>query len=700
MRGLYVLARAAIRVIRNEGWRAFWIKARRRLRWYAPFRRRNPYQLWIMHNEPADDDILSYRQESLAFEYRPLISIIMYVRAPLKQSLGSTIESVLGQAYDNYELFIVCSSPSVHVENLLGNCAQGDRRLSVKYIGEDMNAIDVLNESFSSAAGEFVGFLEQGDRLRPHALFEAVRLLNENPDLDLIYTDEDRIDRAGNRADPFFKPDWSPDLLLSMNYIGRSALVRRELAADLGPLRKGFGASPYYDLLLRATGKTQRIAHIARVLYSYHREHGSPPESARSADMTALRESLSWRGLDGEVLEGYQAGYYRVRYAINDKPLVSIIIPTRDQSDRLIRCTESIDSKTTYANYEIVIVDHDSRDPGAVEYLSTSGHEVVRYTGTFNFARMNNIAAERAKGSYLVFLNNDTEVIEPAWLEAMLEHAQRPEVGMVGCLLLYPPGTPLADTVQHAGVVLGIGIANHIFRFRPASSPGYFGLHRVVRNCSAVTAACAMIRKSLFKSVGGFDESFAVAFNDIDLCLRLRQEGLLIVYTPFAVLYHHEGATRGAKAHPEDDSSMLTRWRDMIAAGDPYYSRNLSLLTEDCTVAAAPCSCLPLAVLLDIYSRRPDLQRAYPEARRGDYRRLVDWAAVAGLSHDGVRSPLLPYASWYAGHVSDGLKPLASLLEMYSLRYDLQREFPEVLQGHYQRFVTWAAGTTDEEQPG
>ena len=587
----YDLALTGVRVILSEGWRSFWTKFRYWLRRYRGLpvggfaHHPDPYQLWIDQNEPKPEELEKQRALAVSFKLQPKLSIIASVSGMDEESLRAAIGSLLDQVYEKWELCIAeGDSLPPHMKGVLQEYAGRDSRIKVGYVSDDLDTIDALNTSFSSATGDFTAFLEEGVLLRPHALFEVVSLLNDNRDLDLIYSDEDRIDRAGNRADPFFKPDWSPDLLMSMNYIGRFAVIRRELLDDLGPVRKGFEASPYYDLLLRATARTPRIAHIAKPLYSVCEAHGSPPQSARSAEMTALRESLAARGLDGEVLEGYHAGQYRVRYRIEDNPLVSVIIPTRDERDKLSRCIESIESKTTYKNYELIIVDHDSCEPKAAEYLRTSGHRVVRYDGTFNFARMNNIAAEQANGSYLVFLNNDTEVIEPAWLEAMLEHAQRDEVGMVGCLLLYPPGTPLADTVQHAGVVLGIGIANHIFRFRPASSPGYFGLHRVVRNCSAVTAACAMMRKSLFESVGGFDESFAVAYNDVDLCLRLRERGLLIVYTPFAVLYHHEGATRGPKAHPEDDAGMLTRWRDTIASGDPYYNPNLTLDKSDFSI--------------------------------------------------------------------------------------------------------------------
>ena len=309
---------------------------------------------------------------------------------------------------------------------------------------------------------------------------------------------------------------------------------------------------------------------------------------ARESAKKALQEALNRRGLKGEVLDGF-GDHYRVRYTIRGLPLVSIIIPTKDRVDLLKRCIESIESKTFYRNYEIIIVDNNSTDPSTLGYLESIPHRVMKFNGSFNFSKINNFAAKYTKGEHILFLNNDIEVVEEHWLEAMLEHSQRPEVGMVGARLLYPRDSANNGhgRIQHAGVIVGIfGTAGHAFRYLPSNSPNYFNLHRVIRNCSAVTAACAMVRRSVFDEVGGFDENLKVAFGDIDLCLRMREKGYLVVYTPYAMLYHHEYATRGKRHPPEDEAYMMNRWREFFIKGDPFYNPNLTLLREDYSLAS------------------------------------------------------------------------------------------------------------------
>jgi GT2 family glycosyltransferase len=471
--------------------------------------------------------------------------------------------------------------------------------------------------------------------------------------------------------------------------------MRRSLVDEAGRFRLGFEGSQDYDLILRATELTSRIGHIDKPLYSWRKVPGSAATSlgakpyARESAKKALREALSRRGWNGEVLDGF-GGFYRVRYDVPNSPLVSIIIPTKDRVDMLKRCIGSIQSKTAYRNYEIIIVDNNSTDPDTLAYLDSVPHKVVRFDEPFNFSRINNIAARHAQGDHLVFLNNDTEVAERCWLEAMVEHSQRSEVGMVGALLIYP-SRRTQMTVQHAGVILGLGgVANHAFARLQIDHPNYFGLHRVIRNCSAVTAACAMMRRSVFDEIGGFDEKLKVAFGDVDLGLRVREKGYRVVYAPNAVLYHHECATRG-KLHPsEDETYMINKWKQVLVEGDPYYSPNLTLLREDHSIAPKGSTIRPLAVLLEIYYVRPDLQRAFPEARNGDYQRLVDWAAVEGLTIDGARVPLRPYGSYYASHASDPTKPLATLVDLYNSRVELQRDYPEVLRGHCTGLIRWA----------
>jgi GT2 family glycosyltransferase len=436
------------------------------------------------------------------------------------------------------------------------------------------------NGALSLASGEFVGLLDHDDELTPDALFEVVKLLNETPDLDFIYTDEDKLSPEGRREEPFFKPDWSPDLLLSLNYITHLAVIRRHLLEEVGGFTEGLEGSQDYDLFLRISEKTQKIGHIAKPLYSWRKipqstaydSHVKP--YAHSAGQQALQAHLHRRGIAGEVVDGLITPYrYRVRYPINGQPLVSIIIPTKDRVELLKGCIDSIEGKTTYRNFEIIILDNQSEKPDTLAYLASSSHRVVSVPNPFNYSRINNIGVTHARGEFLLFLNNDTVVITEEWLTAMLEHAQREKVGAVGAKLLYPN-----QTIQHAGAVLGFrGVAGHVFWHMQDKERGYCDFPHVIRNYSAVTAACLMMKKSIFTEVGGFNEGIQVAFNDIDLCLRIREKGYLIVYTPYATLYHLESASR-KKLHPADDEEYFRkRWASVIHAGDPYYNPHLSL---------------------------------------------------------------------------------------------------------------------------
>jgi GT2 family glycosyltransferase/SAM-dependent methyltransferase len=638
------------------------------------------YQVWLSNNQLTEKKLLGMEREVLQFGYEPKISIIMPVYNTNGKWLRLAIDSVIDQIYPNWELCIVDdASTKKDVRRILEEYSARDSRVKVKYLRENRGIAGASNEALAMASGEFVGFLDHDDELTRDALFEVVKTLNEDPNLDFIYSDEDKKDPAGRRVEAYFKPDWSPDLLLSMNYIRHLSVARKNLVDRLRGFRLGFEGSQDYDLILRISESTNRIAHIPRPLYSSRKVPGSAAASKKAkpygqeAAKKALREALNRRGLKGEVLDGF-GGRFRVKYAIHGAPLVSIIIPTKDKANLLKRCIDSIESRTSYKNYEIIIVDNNSSDLDCLAYLRSLHHRVLRFDEPFNFSRINNFGVKNAKGEHLVLLNNDTEVADEGWLEAMLEHSQRPEVGMVGGLLLYPSGSTshTSRTIQHAGVVLGLGVAGHAFKYLPADRPKYFRVYRMIRNCSAVTAACAMIRRSVFEEVGGFDENLRVAFGDVDLCLRVREKGYLVVYTPYSMLYHHESASRG-KLHPMDDEIyLINRWKDTLIRGDPYYNPNLTLLKEDYSLALQGSNIRPLAILLDIYHLRPDLQRTYPEARRGDYRRLIDWAAIRGITADRARGPLLPYASYYASNTSDLVRPLATLIGLYNSRRDLQ----------------------------
>jgi len=458
----------------------------------------------------------------------------------------------------------------------------------------------VLNHALSLATGEFIGLLGQHDTLAPHALYEVVRRL-QDAQSDLSYSDEDTIDAAGRRSAPFCKPDWSPDLCGSSLYACHFGVYRKQLVETVGGFGAAYAESLEYDLLLRCAEHSKRVVHVPRILYhKRHSQHelknGFPPlqgEGEKTPGVNsggrfallqqhtsakrALSEALNRRGEAAVVEDGPIPCTFRVHRQVRGTPLISIIIPTRDRLSLLRRCLESIETQTVYRHYEILIIDNGSQEPGTLSYLSSISHRVIRDHGPFNFARLNNQAATLARGEHLLFLNNDVEVILPEWLEALLEHSQRQEVGAVGAQLLYADGT-----IQHAGVVLGMrGVAGHAHKYLPAKSRGYYSFPHLIRNYSAVTAACLMARKAVYEEVGGMDERLAVTFNDVDLCLRLSVRGYLVVYTPYALLYHHEARSRWYQPpRSAEVEYMLDHWGALLAR-DPYYNPHLTLERED-----------------------------------------------------------------------------------------------------------------------
>ena len=560
---------------------------RRAWRYFKRFRFRNfvdsrCYQLWIDRNEPKPNDFARLRDEVAFLSFQPRISIVMPVYNIDEIWLRKAIDSVRAQIYPHWELCIADDgSERSHVKKVLEEYRQRDDRIKVTYLSQNQGISMASNAALALASGDFVGLLDHDDELVPWALLEVVKLLNQDPDLDFIYSDEDKLEPDGRRSEPFFKPDFSPDLLMSMNYICHFSVFRRSLITKIGGFRKGFEGSQDYDLVLRITEETSKIAHIPKVLYHWRKLPQSASYSinakhyAYHAAMRALQEALERRKMSGEVTM-LAPGLYRIQYHIASKPLVSIIIPTRDKVELLRRCIESIREKTTYRHYEIIVVNNESKELATARYLSQiSRYEICRvidFALPFSFSRMNNFAVTHARGAFLVFLNNDTEVITPEWLEEMLGHAQRNGVGSVGPKLLFPN-----KTVQHGGVILGLNqVPRHAFYGLPASDTGYMGLAAVTRNCAALTGACLMTRREIFEEMGGFDEELDVAYNDVDFCLRLIQHGYYNVWTPHAVLYHHESATRGQYQSEKDFHYFYEKWRDFLEHGDPFYNPNLA----------------------------------------------------------------------------------------------------------------------------
>jgi GT2 family glycosyltransferase len=545
------------------------------------------YETWASRSDELRHNPEKAAAKIEQFAYKPTISIVMPVYNVLKEHLSKALDSVLAQYYPFWELCI-CDDASTEpdVRKVLERYSAREERIKVAFSENNGGIALASNNALQLATGEFIALLDHDDELPPDALYEVVRSLQEVA-ADLIYSDEDKLDAEGSRCDPFFKPSWSPDLLLSCNYISHFGVYRKSIIDQIGGFRKGYDGSQDYDLVLRFVEHSEKIVHIPKILYHWRKASGSAAASieakpyAYEAGKKALADALIRRKIEGEVVTEKAPGFYRVKRKITQAGKVTIIIPTRDRLPLLEKCIESIEQKTDYENYEIVIVNNGSRERATLEYLSQTRHRVIHDSTTFNYSRLNNRAASEADGDYLLLLNNDVEVISGEWLSAMVEHAQRPEVGAVGAKLLYPD-----NRIQHAGVILGLGgVANHAHRLVDGYlDSGYFGLASRIRNFGAVTAACLMIRRQLFEQMGGLNErKLAVSFNDVDLCLRLRRRGYFIVFTPYALLYHKESASRGYIVDPNEVSYMMSNWRNEILS-DPYYNPNLSLKSEDFSI--------------------------------------------------------------------------------------------------------------------
>lgn len=554
------------------------------------------YAAWIQKNEPDERDLS--RQREAAFRFRPKISIIVPVYNTPPRFLNEMLDSVLGQTYSNWELCISDGSGKEHpARAILEGARKHDSRIKVHLLPHNKGIAGNTNEALSLSTGDYAAFLDHDDTLSPFALFEIVKALNASPEADFIYSDEDVMPEDGQtRFEPHFKPDWSPDLLRSFNYITHLLVIKKDLLARTGVLREGFEGSQDYDLILRATELAHRILHIPKVLYHWrmhaYSSAGKPDVKpyAFESGRRALMEHLSRAGLKGEIEYGDLPGLYKVSFRI-DNPRLSIIIPNRDHAGDLDNCVRSILNKTTYENYEIIIVENGSRENRTIELYDKlreiDNMRIIRWDKPFNFSAVNNFAARHAEGSVFLFLNNDTEVINGDWLKNMLEHASRDKVGAVGAKLYYRN-----DTIQHAGIIIGSGgTVMHPHRFLPGAAFGYRSRLRVIINAGAVTGACLMLRREVFEEVGGFDENYAITFGDIDFCMKLRAAGYLIVWTPYAELYHEELKTRGSDALPENQVRFLNekeyflgKWIQAISKGDPFYSPNLVQDKEDFSI--------------------------------------------------------------------------------------------------------------------
>ena len=533
------------------------------------------YQEWLQRHRASASDLDGMRHEARAFANQPLISVITPIYDTSVQWLTEAVESVLAQAYENWELLLIDdgSSPADLVDALPALAAR-DRRIVLDRTGKNEGISAASNRALALARGEWITLLDHDDVLEPDSLFQIAKLLQTHPDADLIYSDEDKLTDDGCEA-PVFKPDWSPDLFRSHNYIGHLTAMRGEIVKKVGGFRSEFDSAQDYDLFFRVIEQTDRIHHIPRVLYHWRRSTNSSAISVRQkpgqfeAARRAVHEHLQRKGIPGHVAMDWRTHTYWVKRELAAAKQISIIILARDRLDLLSRCIESLTRKTSYPNYRIVVVDNDSQSDEADSHFSRVKHRRLIYEGTPNLSALNNFAVRQTESPWLLFLHKDVEALESEWLTIMAEHVQRPEVGAVGAQLLNPN-----ETIEHAGIVLGVnGIAQPAFRCVPAEQPGVSRQLHVTRNCSAISSVCMLTRREVFQEVGGFDESLPDGFADVDLCLKMRRSGYLIVYTPFAKLYEHE--PQRDKIDMRSVAIMRERWPDIVER-DPYYNPNLS----------------------------------------------------------------------------------------------------------------------------
>lgn len=541
-------------------------------------------------------------QRNTRFDRMVKISILVPLYNTPLSFLDEMIASVQNQTYQNWELCLADGSDSAH-DNVGARCQEyiaGDKRIVYKKLEKNEGIAGNTNECYSMATGEYIGLFDHDDVLHPSALYEYVRVINEQG-ADYIYCDETTFkgDSINNMITLHFKPDYAPDNLRANNYICHFSVFARELLEGTELFRSGFDGSQDHDMILRLTTNAKKVVHVPKLLY-YWRSHKASVASdisakpyAIAAAKGAVADHLTRCGFHNFEIKSTRAfdTIFEIKYEIKSEDKISILIPNKDHVGDLRRCIDSIKERSTYENYEIIVIENNSTEKETFDYYQTLSQQenitVVTYTGAFNYSRINNFGAGFAKGEYLLLLNNDTQVISMNWLEAMLMYAQRPDVGAVGAKLYYGD-----RTIQHAGIVIGLGAhrtAGHTHYKINYDNLGYMGKLCYAQNVSAVTGACLMVKKSIYEALGGLDESFRVALNDVDFCLRIREKGYLNVFTPFAELYHYESASRGAdvvdeekaRRYEEECALFRARWKELLAKGDPYYNPNFSLDHSD-----------------------------------------------------------------------------------------------------------------------
>ena len=579
-----------IQLIKEEGFKTAFAKLKGVLLGVIPADNlNNSYQKLIDAIEPTPEEIEMQRKHK--FNYEPKISILVPMYKTPYKFFEELVDCLINQTYTNWELCLADGSPEEDME--LKPIINKDSRIKYKYLNENKGIAGNTNECIKLATGDFIALFDHDDLLPVFSLYEVVKAINENPDVEFIYTDEDKITTLDKpRFNPHFKPDFSLDFLRANNYICHFSVFKKELMQKLGGERSKYDGAQDFDIILRVAENTNKIVHIPKVLYHWRVHPNSTAQAetaakpyAFEAGIPAIQDHLERVGLKGKVTHGASLGTYRIQYEVIGNPKVSIIIPNKDGKQYLEPCVNSILEQTTYNNYEIVIVENNSEKEETFEYYKklekNEKIKVITYPEKgFNYSKIINYGVRNCTGEYIVQLNSDTKITTPDWLEDMLGFAQREDVGAVGVKLFYPD-----NTIQHAGIVLGVDtVAAHLFRGLPKHMHGYFARESTIQDFSAVTAACMMAKKSTYEEVGYMDESLAVAFNDLDFCLKIRQTGKLIVYDPFVEVIHYESKIRGYEDTPEkkerfqkEIDKFLNKWKEFYQKGDPYYNPNFSL---------------------------------------------------------------------------------------------------------------------------
>ncbi|MCF1432163.1 MAG: glycosyltransferase family 2 protein, partial [Shewanella sp.] len=555
------------------------------------------YNQWIERLERPTIDSAALDSIYQSLDEKPVISVVMASYNTSLELLKSCIDSVTSQHYPHWQLCIADDASSdTAIHSLLAEYAEADKRIQIVIREQNGHISAASNSALALATGEYVALLDHDDMLAPHALSMMVQAINRHPDAGLLYSDEDKIDEQGNRSDPHFKPDWNRDLFYSHNYITHFCMLKRELVNSIGGFRAGVEGSQDYDLCLRVIAHlgNKQIIHVPHILYHWRAIPGSTALSGgeksytQDAGAKALTNFFKSTPLDIQVDKHKLNNCFRVHWPMpTPKPLVSIIIPTRDGYELLKQCIDSIYKLTGYSHFEVLVMNNQSQCPRTLDYFNTLGQKnqarVIDFDDEFNFSAINNAGVAEANGSIIVLLNNDIEVLSEGWLEELVRQVSRPDIGCVGAKLYYPDGR-----IQHAGVVLGIGgVAGHSHKYYGKHHNGYHSRLSLVQNYSAVTAAALAVRKSVYLEVGGLESNLKVAFNDVDFCLKVREAGYRNLWTPFAEMIHHESVSRGFEDTPEKQARftrevawMTERWGDKLQ-NDPYYNPNLTLNHED-----------------------------------------------------------------------------------------------------------------------